>query len=73
MAIWYIPWLFGSFSPFWYFVARKIWQPFCCDGKSCPTLEAQECSKVKNLSEETNLLQSGARHPLQGLRMCART
>jgi hypothetical protein len=26
-AIWYILWLFGVFSPFWYVVPRKIWQP----------------------------------------------
>jgi hypothetical protein len=28
MAIWYILWSFGNFSPFWYFVPRKIWQPW---------------------------------------------
>jgi hypothetical protein len=28
MAIWYIFGLFGIFFPFWYLVARKIWQPF---------------------------------------------
>jgi hypothetical protein len=29
-AIWYVLWPFGNFdnfSPFWYIVARKIWQP----------------------------------------------
>jgi hypothetical protein len=26
--IWYILWLFGIFSPFWYVVPRKIWQPW---------------------------------------------
>jgi hypothetical protein len=27
VAILYICWLFGIFLPFWYVVARKIWQP----------------------------------------------
>jgi hypothetical protein len=27
MAIWCILWSFGIFSPFWFFVPRKIWQP----------------------------------------------
>jgi hypothetical protein len=27
MALWYILWSFGIFSPFWYIVERKIWQP----------------------------------------------
>jgi hypothetical protein len=27
VAIWYILWLFGIFTPFWYAVPRKIWQP----------------------------------------------
>jgi hypothetical protein len=30
VVIWYILWLFGIFSPFWYDVPRKIWQP--CPG-----------------------------------------
>jgi hypothetical protein len=29
VAIWYILWLFGIFSQFWYDVHRKIWQPWC--------------------------------------------
>jgi hypothetical protein len=29
-TIWYILWLFGIFFPFWYVVARKIWQPCSC-------------------------------------------
>jgi hypothetical protein len=28
VAIRYILWLFGTFSPFWSVVPRKIWQPF---------------------------------------------
>jgi hypothetical protein len=28
MGIWYIMWEFGIFFPFWYFVPRKIWQPW---------------------------------------------
>jgi hypothetical protein len=28
VAIWYILWMFGTFFPFWYVVARKIWQPW---------------------------------------------
>jgi hypothetical protein len=27
IAIWYILWTFDIFSPFWYVVPRKIWQP----------------------------------------------
>jgi hypothetical protein len=27
-AIWYSLWLFGIVFPFWYFVPRKIWQPW---------------------------------------------
>jgi hypothetical protein len=26
----YILWSFGIFSPFWYIVRRKIWQPWSC-------------------------------------------
>jgi hypothetical protein len=28
MDIWYRSWKFGKFFPFWYFVLRKIWQPW---------------------------------------------
>jgi hypothetical protein len=28
MAIGYILWLFGKFSPFGYVVERKVWQPW---------------------------------------------
>jgi hypothetical protein len=28
MHIWYSSWYFGKFLPFWYFVPRKIWQPW---------------------------------------------
>jgi hypothetical protein len=27
VTIWYISRAFGTFSPFWYVIPRKIWQP----------------------------------------------
>jgi hypothetical protein len=44
VVIWYILWSFGIFSPFWYAVPRKIWQPWCCF-KCCRTKNV--CRKVR--------------------------
>jgi hypothetical protein len=36
IAIWYILWSFGTFSPFWDVAQRKIWQP--CAHVRCAAL-----------------------------------
>jgi hypothetical protein len=42
IALWYIWWSFDIFSPFWYFVLRKIWQP-CCLGGTILVLRTGKC------------------------------
>jgi hypothetical protein len=62
MAIWYILWQFGIFSPFWYFGPRKIWQPWIAVQYLCYNFESQifELQIVKryiselHISEQTN-------------------
>jgi hypothetical protein len=49
MAILYIFWLFGIFPPFWYVVARKIWQPCSVHGRfiNCLTRSVTERATQK--------------------------
>jgi hypothetical protein len=39
-AICYVLWSFGAFTPFWYVVPRKIWQPWHSGWKPLLMLEA---------------------------------
>jgi hypothetical protein len=43
MALWYISWLFGIFSPFWYVVSRKIRQPCYIAEPVCILVLAMDC------------------------------
>jgi hypothetical protein len=53
MAKWFIFWLFVIYFPFWYFVARKIWQP--CPNICCLTLGIWLLRWTWKLSSQTRL------------------
>jgi hypothetical protein len=56
VTIWYFVWLFGIFSPFWYVVPIKIWQPLTKVGADLfSQLEENTlgwCSKKRRSSQE---------------------